>query len=290
MQAASIDPHQLQEWASEWAAQPARPEHTLLLAGLALDTDALSHLMEQGLLNAAEGSLTSLEQLASAGHSATALAVLAAGAAEPLPYAAAAGLEACTRLLLQEGADVEACSGGLSPLALAAQGGHAAVVAVLLAAGASRESGSPLSRAALNGRLAVVAVLLQPGAPSDAPYALMLAASQGHVQIVEALLAARVDPNAFDEDGSGPLHCAAAENRTACLLALLAAGADPSAADASGLTAAHLAAATGSAACLEQLLLARPTCCRAVDRHGATPLLYVERKGHDDCAAARGTA
>jgi len=112
-----------------------------------------------------------------------------------------------------------------TPLMMACQGGHHAMVKALLAAGALRtahrsDSASCLHFAAQGGHLACVTLLI--GRPDN-----------------QKMSAAEID--ARDSKGRTPLFFAAKNGHRYCCAALLAAGADPAAATPSGHTALDIA-------------------------------------------------
>ena len=91
--------------------------------------------------------------------------------------------------------------------------------------------GARLFLAAQQGHAAVVALLWQHGAVVDTRLRtgrtpLHTAVEGGHDDVVRVLLGARADVNCADQDGATPLLIAAAAGREAIALALLEAGAD----------------------------------------------------------------
>lgn len=168
--------------------------------------------------------------------------VLAAEPAAPAPSlderllaAARAGDAACARRLLASGAKVNACDRLLreTPLHLAAGGGHAELVRLLLEAGADVRAkdacgGTPLHWAAACGSVCVDepdsdearAAAARGAAASDA------AAVAQRVEALRLLLEAGADVNAADRSGITPLQRAAAVGYADVLRELLAQGAD----------------------------------------------------------------
>ena len=146
------------------------------------------------------------------------------------------------RLLLREGADVNAPMGdGMTALHWAAQRGDAEMGATLLVAGARTSAGTrigrytPLHLAARGGRAGMIALLVEAGADPDARTTnsgatpLHLAAASGEPAAVAAVLDAGAEVDALESAwGQTPLIFAASAGRTAVVRALLAAGADPS--------------------------------------------------------------
>ncbi|WP_236245346.1 ankyrin repeat domain-containing protein [Streptomyces sp. CC210A] len=140
--------------------------------------------------------------------------------------------------LLRSGAPAEATDeDGGTVLYTAAVNGHAAVVRLLLAAGADPGRGSggtagdlPLCGAACNGHTEAVRVLLAAGAWPDQREefgytALAWAVRQGHSGAVEALLEYGADPARPGPDGRVPLVAAARRGSLPIVRALLERGA-----------------------------------------------------------------
>ena len=138
---------------------------------------------------------------------------VARGGETALWLAAHRGDSAMVDLLLKAGAPVRRPGGWNgpwgSPVAAAVLARDAAVVRMLLAAGAQAQpdtvgrGGTPLITAAGHGDSVIVALLLEHGAdPGAAGYArltpLMVAARGGHAPVVRLLLAAGADPRARD--------------------------------------------------------------------------------------------
>jgi ankyrin repeat protein len=156
--------------------------------------------------------------------------------------AAGSGDLAAVRSALSQGADVNEAEGdGLTALHVAAEQGHAEIVELLLARGASASpttrigSYTPLHLAAMGGHAEVAEVLLDAGGNANAvttnsgvtPLHLAAAAIDG-ADAVEALLEHGADPNAREASaGQTPLMFAAAENRADAIRVLMRHGADP---------------------------------------------------------------
>ena len=114
----------------------------------------------------------------------------------PLHLATGWGLVECTRLLLDHGADPQPAEGSEapSPLFLAAQYGHLAVVELLVARGAAVDK-------------------ISGGSPGNSP--LIAAAMAGHVEIVRFLVVkAGADVNMTNLRGDAALHAAATVSGT----------------------------------------------------------------------------
>ena len=121
----------------------------------------------------------------------------------PLHRAVHAGDEREVRKLLQAGAQPDAANRyGMTPLALAAGGGHAAVVKLLIEGGATVRAADAALR--------------------DGQTTLMLAARAGNVEAIEALLAHGADPNAAERrTGTTALMWAALDDRGDAVRALV---------------------------------------------------------------------
>ncbi len=132
------------------------------------------------------------------------------------------GLVGLMRAYLSKGADIsKQASNGTFPLLMAAQEGHAGIVADLVEAGAdvdavNSENGTfPLLQAAQNGHAGIVAQLIEAGANVDAVHSesgtfpLLQAAQAGHAGIVAELIEAGADPRrAHEETGMTALDLA----------------------------------------------------------------------------------
>lgn len=158
----------------------------------------------------------------------------------------------------------EACR---TPLLVAAAGGHAAVVKLLVEAGAD-----------VNAR------------DSSGKVPLMLMAEEGHAEAMEALLAAGRDVVVDLRDSNhtllSALHLAAAAGHAACIRLLLSAGADATARDHQARTALHAAALQAKDEAVAALLHSEPVGnVNDVDALGCTAIRLAS-SGQNDAARA----
>ena len=185
-----------------------------------------------------------------------------------LVNAAAANDAAAVRLLIKDGADVNATrADGATALLWAAHWDDLDTVNALLEAGANVNAAddhgvTPLERAAENASLRMVDRLLVAGASVNVAQAsglapLMIAARTGNVDVVRNLVGHGADVNAATaETRSTALMWAVAEPHPAVVDLLLAAGADPHASTAKGMTPLLYAAHDGNVAMAERLITA----------------------------------
>ncbi len=225
----------------------------------------------------------------------------------PLHKAAALGQFVVAQFLLANGADVDARnpkSSDRTALHLAAEGGHKAIVELLISykanvRAADRNGFSPLHLAAQHGFRGVIETLLAHGADVNAKtlsgaIPLHFAAANGFKSIAEVLLANGADPNALasqvrstaSQNFAGtPLHIAAARADDSLAGLLLTNRADVNALDDQGLTPLHVAAERGSLA-VAALLLAHSADVNAKksvpSQMGATPLVYAVNANQKD--------
>ena len=146
---------------------------------------------------------------------------------EKLWDVAVCGDEAVAQYLIAHGADVDYRDpvNGVTPLFIAAERGHDAIVRALLDAGADKDlaahdGATPLFIAADNGHDAVVRALLDAGAGKDLAdnggvTPLFIAAQEGYDAVVRTLLDAGADRNKAANDGKTPLSVATERGRTA---------------------------------------------------------------------------
>ena len=171
---------------------------------------------------------------------------------------------------------------GMTPLLLAAGGGHEEIATRLLELGAARDHQDHRGRTALHhaasgGHGTVIGALLEAGADptvadEDGSLALHLGAGTGHRDAVERLLAGGAPPNAADRlYSSSPLHLAARENRAALVPLLVGAGAEVNAPNEAGRTPLHVASAYGHVEMVRALIAAGADVDRP-DHQGETAL------------------
>jgi ankyrin repeat protein len=165
----------------------------------------------------------------------------AAPSMSPVADAAMRGDREAARTLLKDGADVGAAQGdGMTALHWAAEHGDAAMVEMLMYAGANVAAVTrigqytPLHLASKAGSAPAVQALLKAGADVGARTTttgatpLHLAATAGNADVVKTLLDHGADVNAKESEwGQTPLMFAAAQGRVDAVRALLAHGADP---------------------------------------------------------------
>lgn len=157
----------------------------------------------------------------------------------PVADAAMRGDAAAVKMLLAQGADVNAAQGdGMSALHWAALIGDAGLTTTLIAAKANHQAVTrlgrytPLHLASSRGHAAVVRQLIAAGSAADAltdtgVQPIHLAAQAGSADAVKALLDKGVDVNVQDTThGRSPLVFAASQNRLEVMALLLARGAD----------------------------------------------------------------
>lgn len=185
---------------------------------------------------------------------------------------------------------------GMTPLHLAAEGGHDAVVELLMSCKVDLNAidvrgVSPLHMAAARGHVRIVETLIDSMATVDArdlegSTPLHLACLNGNREAVACLLAHEADANANGPDGNRPIHLGARSGSKSIVSALLAADADPKARNHKGQTVIHQAIVGGdhSAAAQQQmetqnrtasmvaLLLSQGIDVNATDQSGETAL------------------
>ena len=210
--------------------------------------------------------------------------------------AADRGCEPLAKKLIAAGGSVLARDRrGAMPLAHAARGGHARLLAFFLAEGApidarNVDGGTALFAAAEGEKHSTVALLLDKGADPNLTgrsglTPLIAAAFKGNDRIVEALLAHGADPNVRDTTGKTAMVYAAARGFDDVVRRLLDAGVDVNARAGNELTPLMWAAGhddgVGTAAVerVVDLLLARGATLDAADNRGRTALMIAAALG-----------
>jgi ankyrin repeat protein len=210
----------------------------------------------------------------------------------PIYYAALLGLNTITKLLLDQGAEVNTRGGRYgNALHAASHRGHEQVVRTLLKAGAdpdtqSGDCGNPLQAASYEGHELVVKMLLENKADVNAQggsygNALQSASAAGQKAIVQLLLCKAADVNKQGGLYSNALNAAAAESHEDIVELLLKNGADASLHDRQGKSVLHHA--TNSAYCslsLVESLLSQGVPADTTDIKNMTPLHYSVKFGN----------
>ena len=192
------------------------------------------------------------------------------------------------RLLAKEPALADACeylAQGRSAIHLAAQNGHAEVVAALLEAGARTNYSHLMELAASHGHTSVMEVLLERGFSVHGDMLgspLLSAAASGQLAAAEFLLAHGTDVNEQDERRDGgctALHYAALHGQSEMVTMLLAHGANIELQTGAGATPFFYAAAGGQPKAAE-ILLVNGAKVDARSKDGWTPLMRTIANGH----------
>jgi uncharacterized protein len=210
---------------------------------------------------------------------------------------------ALARRLIADGASLQARDrAGAMPLALAARGGHAAMVEQFLAEGAAIDARDLAGATALYGaveseRPSTVAVLLNRGADpnlsgrSDVS-PLAAAAFRGNDRIVELLLSRGADADHLDATGKTPIVYASARGFVLVVRRLLDSGVNAKARYGNDLTALMWAAGhedgvgAGAAVEVTELLIEHGAAIDAADNRGRTALMTAAERG-DAAVVAR---
>ena len=185
--------------------------------------------------------------------------------ASPLYYGSLAGVTELVRLLLENGADVNAQEGRYgNALHAASLGGYVAVVQLLLNKGADVNAkggyyGSALQAASKNGHETVVQLLLKNGADVNAKggyygSALQAASSKDDVTVVQLLLNNEADVNAEGGEYGNALQAASYRGHETVVQLLLKKGADVNAEGEKYGTALQAASCYGHEAVVQLLL------------------------------------
>ena len=203
---------------------------------------------------------------------------------------------ALARRLTAAGASLQARDrAGAMPLALAARGGHVALVERFISEGAAIDArdlngATALYAAAEAQRPATVAALLSHGGDpnltgrSDVS-PLAAAAFQGNDRIVELLLSRGADPDHVDASGKAPIVYAAGRGFALIVRRLLDVGVDAKAHYGNDLTALMWAAGhedgvnAAAAVAVIDLLIERGAVIDAADNRGRTALMIAAERG-----------
>ena len=213
----------------------------------------------------------------------------------PLHYAAVYGYKEIVKLLIAEGADVDAkTTTGGTPLFNAA-GSHKEIVELLIAAGADVNAqvvpgpheytvgDTPLD---FSGTREIIDLIRKHGGMTGVELRsgmnpLHQAARDGHKEIVEQLIAKGVDVNAKRGDRRTPLHFAATSGHKEIVELLMSKGANVNEEGVSGNTPLHDAAEEGHKEIVE-LFIAKGANVNAKTRFGTTPLHGATYQGHKE--------
>ena len=160
-----------------------------------------------------------------------------AGQKSPIFPAVEAGYLRVVRFLLDQGADVNARSAGVTPLHAAARRGQKAMAELLLSRGANVNARNTSAHEAERERTP-----------------LHEAANEGFQAVAEVLLANKADGAAREAEGNTPLHIAAKRDRAKVVGLLAARAANVNAENSAGITPLAFAAAYGSLETVKALL------------------------------------
>jgi ankyrin repeat protein len=186
--------------------------------------------------------------------------------------------------------------GGPTALYMAAQGGHLAVVRVLLASGADpaiamlTDGATPVWVAAHNGHLDVVRMLTEARANVNTAKTItgatpvFVAAQYGHLDVVGALVDSGADVNvARTGNGDTPVYIAAQQDNVGVVRLLVEAGANVNAATTDdGSTPVFMAAQHGHLEVVRVLVEAGANVNAVKTTDGCTPVFIAAFEGHLD--------
>jgi cytohesin len=145
---------------------------------------------------------------------------------------------------LAAGVDVNATSkmwSGMTPLHIAAEGGHNEIAELLIAKGANvnaktNDGETPLDKAVHHGQTEITGLLRKHSGKSGAEDSVHVAALVGNIEAVKQHLATGTDVNAKADDEWTPLHEAAWHGHKEIVELLIAKGADVKVKDGDGET------------------------------------------------------
>lgn len=217
-----------------------------------------------------------------------------------LHYAACWGALNCAKVLLANGASVDALAQDKStPLSFAAEKGHLAIAKALIEAGAQIESkndpeekggATPLLLAAHNGQLETLKYLLEKGANPcertiDGLNALHLAIRSGsdNDQLLSILIDVGADINGRTNNGDSPLHYAAFMGYVKCCSLLIRKGAIIECKGQNGSSPLHFASREGQSEVVK-LLIENGASLNSKDKDNDTPLSCAIINEHEECA------
>ncbi|XP_019623885.1 PREDICTED: ankyrin repeat domain-containing protein 29-like [Branchiostoma belcheri] len=204
-------------------------------------------------------------------------------------FAAQGGFLDIVKLLLDKGAPVEHPPDGGTPLFVACQCNHLAVVRELLGRGANihatmADGATPLFIAAQNGHCKLLRFLLSKGANEnqirkDRATPLWIASQMGHADIVKELLDAGAQVDAAREDGATPLFKAAHKGHVEVVRSLVNHGATFELLN-NGESALHAAALFGHLKVVKDLVAAGAN-VNLKNKEGQTPAELARDAGYD---------
>ncbi|KAM9316826.1 ankyrin repeat and SOCS box protein 3 [Gastrophryne carolinensis] len=213
-----------------------------------------------------------------------------------LHLAAKSGSSRCTELLLRAGADPSDLTNDLtSPLFLAVESGHAAVIRLLLKYEANIDGThsfsrwNPLHQASFMERTDLIQLLLENGADKECQddfgiTPLFIAAQYGKYESLNLLLSHGADVNCQAKDKATPLFIAAQEGHEKCTELLMSKGADPNlyCNDEAWQLPIHAAAQMGRSKILDMLITGTDPAC-ATEKDQVSPVYSAIYGGQKEC-------
>jgi ankyrin repeat protein len=203
----------------------------------------------------------------------------------PLLIAAQYGHAAIVALLIAS-ADINAVDNcGDTALAIAMKNKQTVIAGMLLDAKADPNQGSSLHWAVAHELMPEARRLINTGADANARPYLLMAASRGNLAMIGLLLSAGANVNAADRVNGTPLHGAVCSGHSDAAALLISAGADIHAIDCYGRTPLHFAASINNTQFMELLLkYGAASDLNVKDNRGNTPLLKAVKAGHETIA------